>query len=161
MTNTVNCKVKFTDLIKESDHNLCTPSKKLDSDVGYDFFLLKKHKVLYSENDKEITVMYDTGIQLEIPETHYVEILPRSSITKTGYMLTNSVGIIDPSYRGNLYVVLTKVSPNVPDLQLPIKCCQLILKERLNATFTPATDLNETIRGEGGFGSTDANYRNS
>ena len=54
--------------------------------------------------------MYDSYISVQPPEGYYFEIVPRSSISKLGYILTNSIGIIDPSYRGTLKVVLTKIN---------------------------------------------------
>jgi dUTPase len=49
--------------------------------------------------------LFETGIIVSPDSDHYIEILPRSSITKSGYMLANSVGIIDPSYKDSFYYV--------------------------------------------------------
>jgi dUTPase len=70
------------------------PTKSHDSDVGYDLSILKKAKDL-----NETTALYHTGLKATIVENEfYLEIVPRSSISKSGYMLSNSFGVIDSSY---------------------------------------------------------------
>jgi dUTP pyrophosphatase len=100
--------------------------------------------------------LYDTGIKLDIPNGYYVEIVPRSSISRSGYMLANNVGIIDQGYRGNLYVALRKVNKDCEDLALPWKCCQIIVKKQVYSRLKLTTEAGaKTNRGDGGFGSTD------
>ena len=111
-------------------------------------------------------MLYDTGIKLEIPNGYYVEIVPRSSISKSGYMLANNIGIIDQGYTGNLFVALRKINNDCEDLELPYKCCQIIMKKQVYPKIVVcdySNDSNdkenpkgiqETSRGEGGFGST-------
>jgi dUTP pyrophosphatase len=85
----------------------------------------------------------------------YAEIVPRSSLSKSGYMLANSIGIIDCSYKGNLYIALTKIDNTMPDLTLPFRCCQLIFREQIHVDLEEVTSFEEqTSRGSGGFGST-------
>lgn len=131
--------------------NAVMPSKTSYSDAGYDLTIIKEHKVLNSN-----TKLYDTGIKLDIPNGYYVEIVPRSSISRSGYMLANNVGIIDQGYRGNLYVALIKVNNDCEDLTLPWKCCQIIVKKQVYARLKLTEEvLTETTRASGGFGSTD------
>ena len=86
---------------------------------------------------------------------YYVEVVPRSSISKSGYMISNSIGIIDQSYRGNIMVSLTKIAPEAPDIVLPFKCCQLIFKKQIYADIIEVNDsFDITDRNEGGYGST-------
>ena len=126
------------------------PSKNRNSDAGYDLTIISKVK-----NNSDKTVLYDTGIKLDIPNGYYVEIFPRSSISKSGYMLANSVGIIDQGYRGNLYIALTKIDDSVKDLELPFKCCQMILKKQVYSIIEESkNDFSITDRNNGGFGST-------
>ena len=141
-------------LFKSHDDNAFIPSRAGSQEVGYDLTIIKKIKD-YSHN----TAMYDTGISVQPPDGVYFEIVPRSSLSKTGYILTNSIGIIDPSYRGTLRVVLTKVDENSPDIVLPNKRFQLIPRTFISNLFDCKTvnELSETDRGCGGFGSTDKN----
>lgn len=129
------------------------PTKARESDVGYDLTIIKLHKQI-SDN----ILMYDTGIKLQVPWGHYVEVYPRSSLSKTGWMLANSVGIIDSSYTGNIYVVLARSDPTTPELPLPFKGFQLVVRKQHHANFslTEEDQLTETSRGTGGFGSTDS-----
>jgi deoxyuridine 5'-triphosphate nucleotidohydrolase len=154
------------------DERAVVPSKSRYSDTGYDLTIISEYKRLTSN-----TVIYDTGIQLEIPNGYYVEIVPRSSISRSGYMLANNVGIIDQGYRGNLYIALTKINDETPDLtdltewRLPWKCCQMIVKKHIYSRLV-ITDvvaerakraecaendeflIEKSSRGTGAFGST-------
>ena len=137
---------KFVKMTKDA----ITPSKVRHSDVGYDLTIIGVQKWLNS-----VTSLYNTGIKIGIPTGYYAEIVPRSSLSKSGYMLANSIGIIDPSYTGELLVALTKVDPSAQDIQFPFKCCQLIFKRQEVICFDEVEDLEVTDRGAGGFGSTD------
>lgn len=138
-------------------HDDCAviPSKARLSDVGYDISIIRKHSDL---NDK--TALYDTGLSLQIPFRFYAELFPRSSLSKSGYMLANSVGIIDRSYQGPLLVALTRVSDEALDLEksYPFRCCQLVFRrQEFVDVLEPKEaipDGHQTTRGEGGFGST-------
>lgn len=70
-------------------------------------------------------------------------------------MLANSVGVIDADYRGDLLIALTKINEKAPDLQLPLKICQLIMRKREEFAMVEVEALDDTERGAGGFGSTD------
>ena len=125
------------------------PSRAHQTDVGYDLTAIRKHKVL--ENG---AILYDTGIAVKPPSGFYIEIVPRSSISKTGYMLANSVGTIDPDYTGNLYIALVKVTPTAPELRLPFTKCQFVLRKAYYGVVEEVDHLCSTERGAGGFGST-------
>ena len=108
------------------------------------------------QESKQLT-LYDTGIQVKPPAGFYLEILPRSSLSKTGYILANSVGIIDPDYRGSLLIALMKVDRDMPDIDVSKKpkLCQLVLRRQYEMTLTEHSSLDQTERGDKGFGSTD------
>ena len=84
-----------------NDAKAIPPTKAHYSDAGYDLTIIRKVKDI-----GEKTAMYDTGINLQIPLGYYVEIAPRSSISKSGYMLSNGIGVIDVGYTGNLFICL-------------------------------------------------------
>lgn len=137
-------------LVFKDDDRAVIPSKAKDSDAGYDLTIIKEHKRL-----NDTTIMYDTGIKVKLDTGYYGEVVPRSSLSKTGYMLANSIGIIDQNYRGNIYIALTKVDPNSPDIMLPNRCCQLIVRRQFYVEMQESCeDFDETTRGGGGFGST-------
>tara|TARA_Y100000389_G_scaffold190797_1_gene216052 strand:+ start:1076 stop:1504 length:429 start_codon:yes stop_codon:yes gene_type:complete len=139
-------------LFKSHDERAIIPSRAGENEVGYDLTIIEKVKDMSTN-----TAMYDSYISVQPPDGVYFEIIPRSSISKTGYILTNSVGIIDPSYRGTLKVVLTKIDETKPNIELPNKRFQLIPRTFISNMFEPKSvdELSNTYRGEGGFGSTD------
>ena len=138
------------------DKDAIVPTKNNYSDAGLDLTIIKESKRLNSD-----TVLYDTGIKLEIPNGYYVEIVSRSSISKSGYMLANNIGIIDQGYTGNLYIALRKINKDCEDLVLPYKCSQIIMKKQIYPKIIIRDDTEkeiknqDTSRGDGGFGSTD------
>ena len=143
-----------TILFKSHDDRAVIPTRAGSQEVGYDLTIIEKVKDLSSN-----TAMYDSYISVQPPDGVYFEIVPRSSISKTGYILTNSIGIIDPSYRGTLKVVLTKIDDTKPDIELPNKRFQLIPRTFISNMFEVSNvdELSNTSRGDGGFGSTDNN----
>lgn len=127
-----------------------SPTKERASDSGYDLVLLEKIKTVGKVE------FYDTGIKVKPNFGYYFQIVPRSSISKTGYMLANSVGIIDRTYLGNIIVALIKIDETAPDLVLPLRMVQMIPTPIVHFELeeVESFDVNETERGEGGFGST-------
>jgi len=134
--------------IFKTDVNAIIPSKNRMSDAGYDITVIKESKKF---NEK--TTLYDTGIKLNIPNGYYVEIVPRSSLSKSGYMLANSIGIIDQSYRGNIFVALTKINETSDDIILPFCCCQMIIKKQVYSDIIESLeDFSITNRNKEGYG---------
>jgi dUTP pyrophosphatase len=128
------------------------PTRASDDEVGFDLTI---HSV--SKKIDDYTSLYDTHISVEPPKGYYFEVVPRSSLSKLGYILSNSIGIIDPSYRGSIKIALTKINPEVKNIELPNKRFQLIPRKFISNIFTTSIvdELSETDRGDGGFGSTD------
>lgn len=124
------------------------PSKSHATDSGFDLTLLEKTKQI---GDVEL---YDTGIKIQPDYGWYFDLVPRSSIIKTGYMLANSVGVIDRTYVGNVLVPLIKINKNAPNLELPCRIVQIIPRPIIHIDFKYVNNLDDTKRGEGGFGST-------
>lgn len=135
--------------VYKTDVNAVLPSKHKGSDVGYDLTVIKEAKKLGN-----LVTLYDTGIKIKVQNGYYGEVVPRSSLSKSGYMLANCVGIIDPSYNGNIFIALIKIDENAPDIELPFRCCQLIIRPQVHADIIEvAEDFEETARQGGGFGS--------
>ena len=134
---------------KKTDSRAISPSKNNASDEGYDLWLIDIDKKISSD-----IIRFDTFIQVQPPMGFHIEILPRSSLSNSGYMLANSVGLIDSSYRGNLKVVLIKVDKSLPDIELPFKGVQAVLRKNAHFLVEETNSLTDTARGAGGFGST-------
>lgn len=140
---------KLTLLVEKTRSDAVLPSKAHPSDSGFDLTLLEKAKDL-----SDGVALYHTGIKATIAEAGWdLKIYPRSSISKTGYMLANSIGVVDSSYRGEIFVALRKVDPLAEPLTFPVKLVQL-LPERVPDVQVVESSLDQTDRGAGGFGST-------
>jgi dUTP pyrophosphatase len=138
--------VKFT---KTSPYSI-TPSKGTPYSVGYDLTAIS----IFKKVTDRVT-LFNTGIKVVPPKGYYTEILPRSSLSKTGYMLANSVGVIDPDFSDNLLIALIKVDENAQDIELPFTRCQLVLRKFEDFQMEEVEEINDTKRGS--FGSTDKN----
>ena len=132
------------------------PLRAHASDTGFDLVLLEPTKTI-----GDVT-FYATGISVRPPEGFYFDLVARSSLSKTGYMLANGIGIIDRDYTGEILVALRKVDKDAIDLTLPAKVVQLIPRQwyAMMPVEAPAEGLPGTERGDGGFGSTDAAAKN-
>lgn len=142
--DTVQCKYIAT------DSTTVIPNKQKQSDVGYDLTIVKKVKVW--NND---TTLFNTCLKVQVEDGYYLEVVPRSSLSKSGYMLANSIGIIDPGYTGEILVALTKVDQSAPDIELPFRCCQIIIRKQYHADFSQSlVEFGQSSRNAGSFGST-------
>jgi deoxyuridine 5'-triphosphate nucleotidohydrolase len=125
------------------------PFKTRESDVGFDLTIIDIKKQI-----NNVCILYTTGISVQPPFGYYSEIVPRSSIIKSGYMLANNIGIIDNSYTGELMIALVKVDPEAAPIELPFRGFQLIFKKQEFPEMQVVDVIGDTIRGDGGFGST-------
>jgi dUTP pyrophosphatase len=136
--------------VLKTDVDAILPSKSKTSDVGYDLSIIKESKKLLNN-----VILYDTGIQICVQHGLYAEVVPRSSLSKSGYMLANSIGIIDPSYTGNIFIALIKICPDAEEIKFPFRCCQIIFRQQYHVNINNSLkSFEETARGNGGFGST-------
>lgn len=96
-----------------------------------------------------------TGLRLEIPVGYEVQIRPRSGLAlKHGITLPNSPGTIDSDYRGPLGVILMNAGSVPFTVNHGDRIAQMVVAPVVQAQFELATALGDTVRGEGGFGST-------
>lgn len=135
---------------KKNDPNALPLRKNRNSDSGYDLALIRKEKQL-----NQFTALYDTGIAVSPPPGYYFDVVPRSSFSKTGYIIANSVGIIDASYSGSIKVALIKVDDSIPELTLPNYLVQLVPRKYIHFYLQEVDELDQTERSDKGFGSTE------
>ncbi len=116
---------------------------------------------LYACMDKDITInpgrteFIHTGIALEIPTGLVGLIYARSGMAcKRGLAPANKVGVIDSDYRGEIMVALYNHSDEAVTVSKGERIAQLVLAPFITADFTEADSLEDSVRGEGGFGST-------
>lgn len=132
-----------------SDANI--PERQNPGDAGLDLYCYDMHW------DKARKVYkYSTGVAVAIPENHVGIIAPRSSIYKRGLVLVNSIGIIDSGYRGEIMFMYGK-RPDaniVKPYQHGERLGQLMVLPYPSLKVIEVNNLNNTTRGEDGFGST-------
>ncbi len=148
--------------IKKLNPNAIIPTYAKPGDGGMDLVATS----IISDTPEQIT--YGMGIALEIPEGFVGLIFPRSSVRKTGLQLSNSVGVCDSGYRGELQATFNKVfgsermydEMKVKEIQpneyykVGDRIAQIMIIPYPPIEFVEAEELSNTERGEGGFGST-------
>lgn len=123
------------------------PYKRAASDSGFDLTLIGHG------NKHGAVEFFRTGIRIDPAFGWYFDLVPRSSISKTGYMLANSIGVIDRAYVGEIIVPLVKIDPAAPDLELPARVVQIVPRQVIAAQLVEVDELGDTLRGANGFGS--------
>lgn len=124
------------------------PFKDRVTDSGYDLTLIDVVKRFGN------VTLYTTGISVQPAFGWYFDLVPRSSLSKTGYAFANSVGVIDRTYTGPIMVALVRLDPSAPELQLPARVVQIVPRPIVHVHLEEVDELDETARGSGGFGST-------
>jgi len=136
-------KVKF----KKLHDNAVLPKYAKDGDAGMDLTVTG-----YEQVSNQL-VKYKFGLAVEIPKGHVGLLFPRSSVYKKSLLLSNSVGVIDSGYRGEIMAIFNQLSYNIYDIGE--RAVQLVIMPYPNIEPEWANELSETERGEGGYGSTD------
>lgn len=96
-----------------------------------------------------------TGLFIELPEGHEAQVRPRSGLAiKQGITCLNSPGTVDADYRGELKVILINLSNTMQTVRHGDRIAQMIIAQVERAEFIEVEALNETARGNGGFGHT-------
>lgn len=96
-----------------------------------------------------------TGLAMAIPHGFEIQVRPRSGLAlKHGISIPNTPGTIDSDYRGELKVIVINHGAEAFDIRRGDRIAQLVLAPVTRAAWLPVDELDETVRGEGGFGST-------
>ncbi len=96
-----------------------------------------------------------TGFAIEIPRGYEVQVRPRSGLAfKNGITCLNTPGTIDSDYRGEVKVILVNLGQEPFEVRRGERIAQLVPAPVLRADFVEVSELGETLRGAGGFGST-------
>lgn len=130
------------------------PTKGTKDAAAYDLQADLGHEKVITVAPGETKVI-GTGISLELPNHLLALLLPRSGLaTKHGITLANSVGLIDPDYRGDIKVAIKNTGYESFLIKDGDRIAQMLLMEFTKPTFVQVKNLFETERGSGGFGST-------
>lgn len=101
------------------------------------------------------TKLIPTGLAMEIPVGYAGLIYARSGLaSKKGLAPANKVGVVDADYRGEIMVALHNHSTGKKSIEPKERIAQLVIAPYLTAIFNETDELNDTVRGDGGFGST-------
>lgn len=134
------------------------PVRAHETDAGYD--LSSSSITTEVGEDAKLVIVYHTDIAVEIPKGYVGLIFPRSSIFKKSLTLTNSVGVIDSGYRGELICKFKTNTDVVPSVYKEgERFAQLVIVPYLAVEFEEAEELSEADRGTNGFGSTGNNTK--
>lgn len=138
--------------IKKLSSDAVVPTYAKSGDAGMDMVATK----VISDGLDSIT--YGTDIAVEIPEGFVGLVFPRSSIRKTNLQLSNSVGVIDSGYRGEIQATFKKIqgvsNQTLENYKVGDRIAQIMIIPHPIIEFEEVEELSNTERGEGGFGST-------
>ena len=133
------------------------PTKAHPSDAGYDLYA---HSKSY---DDDGNIVYGSGVAMEIPQGYVGLIFPRSSNAKRDLLLSNSVGVVDSGYRGEICFKFKVFYPHVKhvgfshnaskDYVIGERIGQIIIMPYPEIEFVEVDELSDSERGDGGYGS--------
>lgn len=152
-------------LVKKLHEDAVLPKQATDSDAGYDLVAIDDGTV-----SEDGYIQYKTGISIEPPAGYHTEIFPRSSISKYDLVLANSIGLVDYGYRGEILVrfkhvksfceeqttscvALSECKSLIRKYKKGDRIAQLVIRKTERAQFEWAEEINQTERGDRGFGS--------
>ena len=133
--------------VKLNYEDAIQPSRGSDEAAGYDLYVYEGGILMPGE-----TKLFDTGISIKVPEGTYGRIAPRSSVSKKGILV--NAGVIDRDYRGPVKIMLHNLSNNDYVINKNDRIAQLILEQIKTPPVQLVEELDDTERGDGGFGST-------
>ena len=135
--------------IKKLHKDAVIPTYSKDGDAGMDLTITE----IVRNNTFDVT--YGFGIAMEIPMGYVGLVFPRSSVRNMDLILTNSVGVIDSGYRGEIQATFKKTQ-GLDSIKYKVgdRGAQIMIVPYPKIKFIESVDLSSTDRGEGGFGST-------
>ena len=139
-------------LVKKLDPEVQLPSYKTKGSSGMDLTAFIKDPIKIPSN---ASALIPTGISVAIPDNLEIQIRPRSGLAaKLNIGVLNTPGTIDSDYRGEIKVILFNHGKSNFLINNKDRIAQMILTPVIKMDLEETDDLPETIRGEGGFGST-------
>ena len=128
------------------------PSYQTQGSVGMDIYADLSHELNLKPMDR---ILVPTGLYMALPQGVEAQVRPRSGLAiKQGITCLNTPGTIDSDYRGEIKVILINLSGEEQTIKPGERIAQLVIAEYKQAIWHPVAELNETERGQGGFGST-------
>ena len=137
--------IKFKKLIPAAK----VPKQGTPGSAGFDLTAITRE---YDEDNQ--VWEYSTGIAVEIPKGFVGLIFPRSSVYRTGVILSNCCGVIDSDYRGDIKVKFYSLWELQTPYQIGERVCQLVIVPVPEVEYIQSEELSQTSRETGGYGST-------
>ena len=129
--------------------NAKLPTKGTKGSAYYDLYAAENGVVYVNQ-----VAIISTGWRTEIPEGYFLDIRPRSGLAVKGVTVNNSPGTVDADFRGELKVILINHGFGMHGVSVGDRIAQCALMPVIESDFSEVSDLSETVRGEGGYGST-------
>ena len=138
--------------VKKLDERAILPTYGSAYSAGADLYACLDDTVTIPPQE---AVLIHTGLAMEIPEGYAGLSYARSGLaTKKGLAPSNKVGVVDPDYRGEIMVSLFNHSKEERKVEHGERIAQLVIAPFIQASWNVVDELEETVRGAGGFGST-------
>lgn len=138
--------------IKKIKETAVTPTYGSEFAAGADLYACMENKVVLQPGETKII---HTGIAMEVPMGYAGLIYARSGLaTKKGLAPANKVGVVDSDYRGEVMVALHNHNTKAEEIEPGERIAQIVITPYLKGLYQEVENLEETKRGEGGFGST-------
>jgi dUTP pyrophosphatase len=136
--------------IKKLNQKAVIPQYQTTHSAGFD--LISIQDLTIKPNQR---VLIDTGLAMAIEDGFELQIRPRSGLAyKNGITVLNSPGTIDSDYRGEIKVLLINHSNEEFEIKCGDRIAQAVVQKVYQANFETVEELDQTVRGTGGFGST-------
>ena len=128
------------------------PSYATDGAAGMDLLAAVSGPVVIAPGQRALV---PTGLSIALPPGYELQIRPRSGLAlRHGIVLPNSPGTVDEDYRGELQVIVMNAGTEAFTVERGMRIAQAVLAPVVRARWSDVATLDETARGEGGFGST-------
>ena len=138
--------------IQRLPHNVDVPEYKTEGAAGMDLCAAISEPVVLKPLERKLI---PTGLKIELEHGYEAQIRPRSGLSiKHGITLINCVGTVDEDYRGEVCIALVNLSSQSYVIQPGERVAQMVIAKYEQAKIEVVTELSDTVRGEGGFGST-------
>ncbi len=138
--------------IERLAHNKVLPEYKTDGAAGMDLCAAISEPVTLKPLERKLI---PTGLKIELEHGYEAQVRPRSGLSiKHGITLINCIGTIDEDYRGEVCIPMVNVSNEEYTILPDERIAQMVIAKYEQAKIEVVTELTETSRGEGGFGST-------
>ena len=138
--------------VKKLNEKAVLPTYGSAFSAGADLYALCDEELVFAPNE---TKFVHTGLAMEIPEGYAGLIYARSGLAcKRGLAPANKVGVVDADYRGEIMVALHNHSQSEQKIAPGERIAQIVVTPFLKAEYELCEELSDTVRGEGGFGST-------